>query len=49
MFEPINVSMLAELGNFLLKTTPTLMAFTEVTNGHGHSPGQQHAGLLHAV
>ena len=36
--------------NIFLRPTPTLMAFTGVTNAHGPStPSQQHAGLHHAV
>ena len=31
-----------------LNPTPTLMVFTGVSNAHGPSPSQQHAGLQHA-
>ena len=35
--------------NQLQIRTPTLIAFTGVTNAHGPSPSQQHAGLQRAV
>ena len=46
----LRVDVKKSLFSFYIKTTPTLMGFTAVTNAHGTSPSQQqHAGLQHSV